>query len=142
MPTLSKERRMPRNDLPRVAVLGAGPIGLEAALYARHLKMPVTIYERGQVGDYLRQWGHVRLFSPFSMNSTALGRDAIRRESPRHDFPGDNDCTSGRQHLAVYLEPLAKTPSLRDVLRCGVEVVQVARRGFLKTDSPGDAKRG
>src|SRR5262249_28119273 len=116
--------------------------GLEAALHAIHLKLPVTVYERGQVGEYLRQWGHVRLFSPFGMNCTPLGRDAILRESPRHEFPADDRCVTGRQHLAAYLEPLAKTPALRGAIRCGVEVVQVARRGFLKTESPGDGKRG
>src|SRR5262245_65637737 len=113
---------MPRTDSPRLAILGAGPVGLEAALYATTLKLPFTVYERGQVGEHLRQWGHVRLFSPFAMNCTALGKDAIRRESPQHNFPADSDCVTGRQHLAVYLEPLAKTPALKEVLSCGVEV--------------------
>lgn len=131
---------MNRNE-PRLAILGAGPVGLEAALLAAQLQLNCTVYERAQVGDHVRQWGHVRLFSPFGMNSTPQGREAIRRESPRHEFPAEGDCITGREHLAVYLEPLAKTPGIRDSLRCGVEVVQLGRRGLLKTDSPGDAKR-
>ena len=35
----------------RIAVLGAGPIGLEAALYARFLGYDVDVYERGKVAD-------------------------------------------------------------------------------------------
>ena len=52
---------------PRVAILGAGPVGLEAALYAAALRLPFTVYERGRVGEHLRRWGHVRLFSPFGI---------------------------------------------------------------------------
>ena len=63
---------MSRGDLPRLAILGAGPIGLEAALQAATLKLPFVVYERGRSGEHLRQWGHVRLFSPFGTNSTPL----------------------------------------------------------------------
>ncbi len=133
---------MPRNDVPRIAVLGAGPIGLEAALYAVTLKLPVTVYERGQPGEYVRRWGHVRLFSPAGMNRTSLGVATIRQELPKHELPGDGDCITGREHLASYVEPLSKTVAIRDKLRLGEEVLHVGRRGYLKTDSPGDARRG
>src|ERR1700722_5384484 len=98
---------MPRTDLPRVAILGAGPIGLEAALYAATLKLPFTVYERGQVGEHLRRWGHVRLFSPFGMNSTPLGRSRIQNDHPDHEVPDAHALLTGREHLADYLEPLA-----------------------------------
>src|SRR3989442_1003620 len=125
---------MIKNDLPRIAVLGAGPIGLEAALYARKLQLPVTVYERGRVVEHVQRWGHVRLFSPFAMNSTPLGRAAIRAEQPTHAFPPDTECTTGKQHVASYLEPLAKCVLLRDCLRTETQVVQVGRRGFLKRE--------
>jgi thioredoxin reductase len=133
---------MTKQEGPRLAILGAGPIGLEAALHARQLKMPVTVYERGRVGEHLQRWGHVRLFSPFSMNSTPQGRAAIRAENPRHEFPADGDCISGRQLVSVYLEPLARTAELRDCLRTENQVLAIGRRGFLKEELPGDAKRG
>src|SRR2546430_892454 len=133
---------MSRTDSPRIAILGAGPVGLEAALYAATLKLPFTVHERGQIGTHLRQWGHVRLFSPFGMNRTTLGMAAILHEAPKHDFPGDKDCITGQEHLKAYLEPLAHTPGLRENLRTGEEVLQIGRRGFLKTDSAGDPKRG
>jgi thioredoxin reductase len=125
---------MARSDTPRIAVLGAGPIGLEAALYARPLQLPVTVYERGRPGEYLRRWGHVRLFSPFGMNVTPLGRAALLADKPQRDLPADADCVTGREHVACYLEPLAQSAALRDCLRLGVQVVQVGRRGLLKDD--------
>jgi thioredoxin reductase len=133
---------MPKAEARRIAVLGAGPIGLEAALYARSLNLPVTLYERGRVGDHVHRWGHVRMFSPFGMNSTRLGRAAILAENPQHEFPAEGTCVTGEEHLAVYLEPLAKTAPLREFLRIDTKVQQVSRRGLLKEDLPGDAKRG
>src|SRR5262249_45739207 len=131
---------MAKTDTLRVAVLGAGPIGLEAALRARTLGWPVVIYERGRVGGHLRRWGPVRLFSPFSMNVTPEGRAAIKGVNPQHNFPADNDCILARDHVALYLEPLAQTPLLRDCLRLDAQVLAIGRRGFLKEES--DSRRG
>src|SRR5437764_4731494 len=114
---------MAKHEAPHIAIIGAGPIGLEAGLYARTLDLPVTLYERGRVGEHLRRWGHVRLFSPFGMNSTPLGRAAVRREDARHEFPADADCVTGRAHVAAYLEPLAKCEALRDGLRAETQVL-------------------
>jgi hypothetical protein len=133
---------MTKRDLPRIAVLGAGPIGLEAALYARTLNLPVVLYERGQVGEHLHRWGHVRLFSPFGMNSTPLGCKTILAENPKHEFPAEGDCLSGKEHLAAYLEPLAKTSLLREWVRTENQVLAIGRRGLLKEDGVGDNRRG
>jgi thioredoxin reductase len=132
---------MPKTDSPRIAVLGAGPVGLEAALYARTLNLPVTVYERGRVGEHLQRWGHVRLFSPFAMNSTSLGRAAVQAANPRQELPAEADLLTGREHVKRYLEPLAKAEPLRECLRLGTAVLHVGRRGLLKEDTPGDAGR-
>jgi thioredoxin reductase len=132
---------MPKQNAPRIAILGAGPIGLEAALYARSLKLPVTVYERGRIAEFVQRWGHVRLFSPFGMNTTALGRAAIRSANAKHEFPHDTDCTSGREHVTVYVDPLTKSPALKDCIRTDAHVVSVGRRGYLKDDTPGDGRR-
>lgn len=132
---------MPKTDLPRIAILGAGPIGLEAALYARTLNYPVDVYERGQIADYWQRWGHVRLFSPFGMNSTPLGRTAIRAANPDHEFPAEDACTTGREHRASYLLPLSKLEILKSCLRMETHVLSIGRHGFLKNDEPGDPRR-
>src|SRR5262245_52376288 len=108
---------MARTDQPRIAILGAGPIGLEAALYAAALKLPFTVYERGRIGEHFQQWGHVRLFTPFGMNVTPLGLERVKAENPDHDLPADGDIITGRRHVAVYLEPLARSSWLRDRIK-------------------------
>jgi len=133
---------MPKTESPRIAVLGAGPIGLEAALYARSLQLPVTIYERSRVGEYVRHWGHVRMFSPFGMNTSPLGRAAIQTEHPHREFPAENTYFTGREHLTAYLEPLAQARPLQGCMRTETQVLAVGRNGFLKENDPGDPKRG
>jgi hypothetical protein len=141
MPRIGQEVVMAKTQTGRLAVLGAGPIGLEAALYARSLNWHVTVYERGRVGEHLHRWGHVRLFSPFGMNSTPLGRAAILRDNPKHTFLTDGDCITGREHLTAYLEPLANSSVLRESLCLETQVLHVGRRSLLKDDSPGEAGR-
>ncbi len=132
---------MVTHDTPRLAILGAGPVGLEALLYAKALNLPAVVYERRRVGEHLRHWGHVRLFSSFGMNHTPLGRRAILHERPKHDFPADGDCVTGREHLAAYVGPLARLEALHPHIRTGTEVRHIGRRGFLKDDAPGDRRR-
>jgi thioredoxin reductase len=132
---------MPRTEAPRLAILGAGPIGLEAALYAATLQLPFTVYEQGQVGEHVRRWGHVKLFSPFGMNTTPLGLAALRKQ-PGLELPADGDCLTGREHLAAYLEVLALLPALADRIQSGVRVLAVGRQSLHKDDLPGDARRG
>src|SRR5581483_8667738 len=132
---------MARGEQPRIAILGGGPIGLEAALYAAALKLPFTLYERGRVGENLQQWGHVRLFTSFGMNSTPLGIERIRSDNPGHALPAENEIVTGRQHVAIYLEPLAKSGLLRERIKNDTAVLRVGRRGLFKTDTPGDAAR-
>src|SRR5260370_41626455 len=100
---------MVKQDAPRIAVLGAGPIGLEAALYARNLGLTTAVYERGRIAEFMQRWGHVRLFTPFGMNSTSLGRAAVASANPRHEFPSETDSLTGREHVTAYLDQLSKS---------------------------------
>ncbi len=126
---------------PRIAILGAGPIGLEAALYAATLGLPFTVYERGQIGDHLQRWGHVRLFSPFGMNATPLGIARIKAELHQHKLPGEQEVVTGRDHRSAYLEPLAGCSLLRSRIQTGTQVLAVGRQGLLKSDLVSDPKR-
>ncbi len=125
----------------RLAVLGAGPIGLEAALYARSLGQPVTVYERGLAAEAMRHWGHVQLFTPFGLNHTSLGRRAILEANPGHSFPADGDCITGWQHREAYIEPLAACSQLKGCIRLGTEVLAVGKNGLLKEELARDPKR-
>lgn len=126
----------------RLAILGAGPIGLEAALYARSLGFEVMVYERGQIAEALRHWGHVKLFTPFGLLHTPLGRQAILAANSEHKLPGTDDCITGWQFRETYLEPLAKCELLKGCVRTGIEVASVGRPGWLKEEGFDDPARG
>src|ERR1700722_19119852 len=114
---------MPNPATPRVAILGAGPIGLEAALYARQLKWPFTIFEQGRIGEHVWRWGHVKLFSALGVNDKPPGRTAIVAPKPDYAFPADDACISGREHVERYLGPLAEL--MRDRIKTDTRVLSI-----------------
>jgi len=125
----------------RIAVLGAGPTGLEAALYARFLGYEVDVYERGGICENVLNWGHVRLFSPFRLNRSTLGLSAIRAQT--HDWvpPDDEALLTGRETVEQYLRPLAETDLLAGSVHEQTEVLAIGRAGSLKGDLVGDDSR-
>lgn len=126
----------------RLAVLGAGPIGLETALYARFLGYDVDVYERGRVAEHVRRWGHVRMFSPFSRNCSSLGLRALAAQDETYRPPTNDQILTGDEWVDRYLAPLAQTDLLSDSIKLGVNVVSVARAGLLKGELADDADRG
>ena len=130
---------MAKTELPRIAIIGAGPIGLEAALYAKTLKYPFLLLERGRVAEYVQRWGHVRLFSPFRMNVTPLGLKSVLAARPNRTMPKEEGCITGREHVEAYLAPLAEL--VQPGLHLETQVLQVARRGLLKEEEPSGSRR-
>ncbi len=124
---------------PRIAILGAGPIGLEAGLYARQLKLPFTIFEQGRIAEHVQRWGHTRLFSPFGMNTTSLGRKAVAGNRLEPNFPADTQCITGREHVAQYLAPLAEL--LRERIKTDTRVISIGRANVYKHEAIGDPAR-
>ena len=118
----------------RVAILGAGPVGLEAVAYALHAGLEVSVYEAAGVGASLERWGFVKMFSPFGWNSTPLGLSLIRREAPKHDFPAADDTTTGRELRDCYLMPLACAGELPGVIHTESRVLAIGRGGWRKSE--------
>lgn len=131
----------PTDTRTRVTVLGAGPIGLDAALAALESGAAVTVYEAGQgVGTHVREWGHVRLFTPWSMASSARMRRHL--EAAGTSVPVDDDaCPAGQELVDRVLVPLARLKVFEGVVRTGRRVLGVARRGLLKHEEIGTAAR-
>jgi thioredoxin reductase len=126
---------MKPTSLPKIAVLGAGPIGLEAALYARSLDYPVTVYDAGQVAEQVGRWGHVKMFTPFGQNATSLGLECLKRDNPRRELPGEADVLTGRDWRDAYLVPLAESFVLKECLQLQTTVLTIGRTGWRKTDA-------
>ncbi|QDU37198.1 dihydropyrimidine dehydrogenase subunit A [Maioricimonas rarisocia] len=127
------------NDQPRLAIIGAGPIGLEAALHATRAGFDVSLFERGQVAENVRRWGHVRLFSPFGMNSSELGRTALREQG--YDLPGEDALLTGAEFADAYLQPFSELPEIRQALHEDADVFTIGRNGTWKGDLIGDPSR-
>jgi thioredoxin reductase len=126
----------------RVAVLGAGPIGLETALYARYLGYDVDVYERGRVAENVLRWGHARMFSPFGINRSPLGLAALKAQDGSWNPPADDGLLTGREFAEAYLLPLAQSDLLAEGLHEETEVVSIGRDGPLKGELVGDENRG
>ncbi len=120
---------MPKTELPWVAVIGAGPVGLEAALYARACGLPVAVYDRGEIAESVRQWGHTRMFTPFGWNISPLGLSTLRREKPNLPLPAAHDILTGRDFRQCYLVPLAESEALLESLHLEHTVTHIGRAG-------------
>lgn len=106
----------------RVVVIGAGPIGLEAALQLAGTGFETVVHERDTVATNVRRWGHVELFSPFVMNSTGAGRAAVGASRP-----DDEALLTGHAFASGYLEPLALALGDQAVIHEQSRVVAVSR---------------
>lgn len=110
-----------------VIVIGAGPVGLAAAAHLMEYGIEPLVLESGSsVGHHVRQWGHVRMFSPWEFNIDPAARRLL--DSTGWQAPCEDELPTGNQLARRYLEPLAAHPSLRNRLRLGHRVTAVARR--------------
>lgn len=119
-----------------VAVLGAGPVGLAAAAHLLERGLTPLVLEAGpEVGTHVREWRHVRLFSPWRMNVD----DAALRllEDEPWAMPEPDAWPTGGDLVERYLEPLASSRALAPRLRFGARVVGVARQGWDKLKTEG-----
>lgn len=122
-----------------IAIIGAGPAGLEAALACLDAGHEVAVYERGRVGDAVLRWGHVSLFSPWSMNRSAAGAAVARARGVAE--PAAEACPTGAEYVRAYLEPLAAEVRERGQLFSQTNVVHISRDGWLKGEHIGSASR-
>jgi len=140
-----------QHDRPkRVVVVGAGPIGLAAALGARRRGFEVTVLEAGEIGASLRRWGSTRFFTPLRMNFPGLDVGRVlnpsaaeggrwggrgRVENPSH-IDGD-DLLTGPEFVERVLVPAAAGLEVRTHTR----VASISRRGLTRTDFAGHPLR-
>jgi hypothetical protein len=115
-----------------VAVIGAGPVGLAAAAHLVERGLSPIVLEAGEgPADAVRQWGHVRLFSPWRFDIDSAARRLL--EAQGWVAPDPDGLPTGAELIDTYLAPLAKTPELAPHLRYGTRVVAVSRVGVDKT---------
>ncbi|MEV0598826.1 NAD(P)-binding domain-containing protein [Streptomyces sp. NPDC050315] len=109
-----------------VVVIGAGPIGLAAAahLIERGLE-PLVLEAGGSAGSAVREWSHVRLFSPWV---EVVDPAAEKLLAPTGWVrPDGTTYPTGGDWVEKYLQPLADV--LGDTVRFGARVTGVSRAG-------------
>ncbi len=119
-----------------VVVIGAGPMGLEAALGALERGFEVTVLEQGRVGDNLRRWGRTRFFSPFSMNASSRLRAVLGELSPAPEA-----LLTGEEMAERVLGPAVSRSPLLGRVRTGHRVTAVGRARLTRRDLPGHPLR-
>ncbi len=121
----------------RAAILGGGPVGLECLLGFRLAGYEAALYEQHRVGENVRRWGHVRMFSPWRMNASAAGREMVSL-----DRIDPEALPTGSEYVFSYLEPLAASPVLAGHVYTGTEVLGVSRGTLLKGEKVASGERG
>jgi thioredoxin reductase len=121
----------------RVAILGAGPVGIEAAHRAVRLGFDTLVLEAGNVAQHLRSFGHVRLFTPWSMLTSPLGLEILGG-----DFrAADDRCPTAAEYASAYVLPLAEGLRDRAAIVCGERVVAISRASTRKAALLGQPAR-
>lgn len=125
---------------PKLAILGAGPTGLEAALAAVERGLPFTLYEAGiEVGAHLRQWGHVQLFSSWELNVSPRMRQALATIDQKP--PQGDDFPTGGEMVEHVFAPLGRLPRIAEHLRLATRVEAISKEGLLKHEEIGTGRR-
>jgi cation diffusion facilitator CzcD-associated flavoprotein CzcO len=120
----------------KVAIIGAGPVGLAAAAHVLQRGMTPIVLEAGPAaGHAVLQWRHVQLFSPweYKVDKAAAGLlSATGWNSPDpHVYP------TGAELIEQYLDPLATRTPLADAIRTSSRVTAISRVGFDKARTKG-----
>ncbi|MFG1697226.1 FAD-dependent oxidoreductase [Nonomuraea sp. NPDC049309] len=120
-----------------VAVIGAGSVGLAAAAHLAERRRPFVVLEAGVgPGHSVRQWGHVRLFSPWRYNTDPAARRLL--DDTGWNAPDPDELPTGAQLVDQYLQPLADSPAIAPHLRYRSRVTAISR---LDTDRMRTAAR-
>ena len=126
---------MSNNQLP-VAVIGAGPVGLAAAAHLSSRGIEPVVFEAGDsVGASVREWGHVRVFSPWSYDVDPVAAELL--EATGWSAPAPEGFPTGDEIVERYLEPLAAVPGIAESLHLRSRVVSVTRQGIDKLKDAG-----
>lgn len=123
------------NTPKKIAIIGAGPIGIETALRALSQGFDVQIYECSHIGAHIERWAHVTFFSPWALNHTPLGTATLAREFPADHYP------TGREYLDNYLRPLARSAALQGKIYEHTHVLGISKKHALKGEFIGQPER-
>jgi thioredoxin reductase len=119
---------LPQNSSLPVAIIGGGPVGLAAAAHLSARGIAFVLLEAGDtVGSAMREWSHVRLFSPWEYNVDAAAERLLRATG--WEAPDANAYPTGGDIVSRYLDPLSRVPEIAPHVRLNARVTGISRKG-------------
>lgn len=119
-----------------VAIIGAGPVGLAAAAHALERGLDPIVLEAGpESGHSVRQWSHVRMFSPWEYNIDKAAERLL--VAAGWNAPDPKAYPTGGDLIAQYIKPLATRTPLKDRIKISARVLAISRVGFDKVKTKG-----
>lgn len=111
-----------------VAIIGGGPVGLAAAAHLIERGLRPCVFEAGsEPGTAVREWRHVRMFTPWLFNLDAAACRLL--EAKGWKAPDTDAFPTGADIIALYLAPLATALDKAGAnLRYDAKVIGVSRR--------------
>lgn len=110
-----------------VAIIGAGPIGLATAanLVERGLQ-PLILEAGSRIASSMWDWGHVRLFTPWSYLIDPPGRRLLE-ENTDWQAPDENSVPHAKELVEQFFDPLSAIDGIADNIRLNHKVVSIAK---------------
>ncbi|MDX2205421.1 MAG: NAD(P)-binding domain-containing protein [Hyphomicrobiaceae bacterium] len=119
-----------------VAIVGAGPVGLAAAAHALERDLTPVVLEAGpEAGHAIRQWSHVRMFSPWEYNVDKAAERLLLAAG--WNPPDPTVYPTGGDLVAHYIAPLATRTALKAHIKTSSRVTAISRAGFDKVRTRG-----
>lgn len=124
------------HNLP-VAIIGGGPVGLSAVAHLLERGETPILFEAGDsIGANLRDWAHVRMFSPWQY---VVDKASVRLlEKHGWNMPPADGLPTGGELREHYLLPFANLPEIAPHIHLNARVVAISRS---HADKMKDANR-
>lgn len=117
-----------------IAVIGAGPVGISAAVHLKTRGLQPLVIEKGaSVGHAMKEWGHVRVFTPWQYVTDKAVVELLEKTGWEH--PDKEHLPTGLEIVEQYLKPAASLPELKDAIIYNAEVIAVSKQGRSKSSS-------
>lgn len=122
-----------------VAIIGAGPVGLAAGAQALERGLTPVIFEQGaEVAHAIRQWQHVKMFSPWEFNIDTAAEKLLNDTG--WDRPDDDELPTGGELVERYIEPLGTQTTLKQYIKLSATVTAISRVDLDKLKTEGREK--
>ncbi len=110
-----------------IAIVGAGSVGIEAALYARFLGYDVDLYDVGRPARAATRWNQRSMEVAVVECTTSLGHAALVAQDENYRRPDSNVVWNGQQYADEYLTPVAKSDLLHDFVHINSPIIEISR---------------